>query len=78
MVRQRWCTVVRQWYCGEAEVVYCGEAMVGYSGECEALVQYCGWTVVCSCGRHGNWPRIRGFPLEKKMSAPQNKTVRSN
>ena len=28
--------------------------------------------------RHGNWPRIRGFPLEKKMSAPKNKTVRSN
>ena len=28
--------------------------------------------------RHGNWPRIRGFPLEKKKSAPKNKTVRSN
>ena len=28
--------------------------------------------------RHGNWPRIRGFLLKKKMSAPKNKTVRSN
>ena len=28
--------------------------------------------------RHGNWPRIGGFPLEKKMSTPQNKTFRSH
>ena len=27
--------------------------------------------------RHGNWPRIRGFPLEKKCPPPQNKTVHS-
>ena len=27
--------------------------------------------------RHGNWTRIRGFPL-KKMSAPKNKMARSN
>ena len=28
--------------------------------------------------RHGNWPRIRGVALEKKMSTPKNKMVRSN
>ena len=29
--------------------------------------------------RHGNWPWIRGFPLEEKnVRPPQNKTVRSN